>query len=163
MAWCSRTRSAARAWCGEGRRASPSSWRSLALAIWLGLIVGVALGGGGIAVGHSRRSRCSSRFFGFAIGAVALAARRRHRPQGARRRAAAAAFAILGWLINGFAPLVGASSGSSTCRCSTTTRATTRSPRGSISAISRCSAWFDRPDGGGNGEVPAKRSTGLID
>ncbi|MFZ1996683.1 MAG: ABC transporter permease subunit, partial [Solirubrobacteraceae bacterium] len=79
----------------------------VAVAAWAGLLAGVALAGGGIAVGDITAFSVHLAFFGLAIGAVALAV-------GActGRRAlttgVAAAVGIVGWLINGFAPLVGA-------------------------------------------------------
>jgi ABC-2 type transport system permease protein len=79
----------------------------IALAAWIGLIAGVALGGGGIGVRHLAALSLQLAFLGFATGAVALAL-----GAGTGRRslatAVAAAVAVLGWLINGFAPLVGA-------------------------------------------------------
>jgi ABC-2 type transport system permease protein len=79
----------------------------IALAAWIGLIAGVALGGGGISIGHLAALCLQLAFLGFATGALALAL-----GAGTGRRAlataVAAAVAVLGWLINGFAPLVGA-------------------------------------------------------
>ncbi len=79
----------------------------VAFAVWLGLIVGVAAGGGGITLGHMTALAVQLGFFGLASGAVALAL-----GAGAGRRSlaagGAAALAILGWLVNSFAPLVGA-------------------------------------------------------
>ena len=76
-------------------------------AVWLGLIVGVAAGGGGISVWHITALAVQLGFFGLASGSVALAL-----GAGTGRRslanAGAAAVAILGWLVNSFAPLVGA-------------------------------------------------------
>jgi ABC-2 type transport system permease protein len=77
----------------------------VAVACWVGLIAGVALAGGGISIGHLAAYCLQLGFFGFATGAVALAV-----GAGSGRRSlatgAAAGVAILGWLINGFAPLV---------------------------------------------------------
>ena len=77
----------------------------VALACWLGLIAGVALGGGGISVADLASYSVHLAFFGFAIGAVALAL-----GAGTGRKALAAgvsaAVALAGWLINSFAPLV---------------------------------------------------------
>jgi ABC-2 type transport system permease protein len=77
----------------------------IAVATWLGLIGGVALGGGGISLGHISAYSLHLAFFGWAIGAVALAV-----AVGTGRRAlatgVAAAVGVAGWLINGFAPLV---------------------------------------------------------
>ena len=79
----------------------------VAIACWVGLIAGVALAGGGISVGHLAAYCVQLAFFGFATGAVALAL-----GAGTGRRSlangAAAGVAIIGWLINGFAPLVSA-------------------------------------------------------
>jgi ABC-2 type transport system permease protein len=79
----------------------------VAVASWGGLIAGVALAGGGISLGHLAAYSLQLAFFGLAAGAVALAI-----SAGTGRRSlangAAAAVAILGWLINGFAPLVSA-------------------------------------------------------
>jgi ABC-2 type transport system permease protein len=77
----------------------------IAAAAWVGLLIGVALGGGGIGVGSMAAFAVHLAFFGLAIGAVALAL-----GAGTGRRAlasgAAAGVGVLGWLINGFAPLV---------------------------------------------------------
>ena len=79
----------------------------IAVAAWVGLLVGVALGGGGIGVGHMAAFAVHLAFFGFALGAVAVAL-----GAGTGRRAlaggVAAGVGVVGWLINGFAPLVGA-------------------------------------------------------
>jgi ABC-2 type transport system permease protein len=79
----------------------------VALGIWVGLIAGVAVGGGGITIWHITALSVQLAFFGWATGAVALAV------AGATGRQAlatgvAAAVGILGWLINSFAPLVSA-------------------------------------------------------
>jgi ABC-2 type transport system permease protein len=80
---------------------------SIAFAVWIGLIVGVAVGGGGITLGHITALAVQLAFFGLAVGAVALAlgAGTGHR---SLANGGAAAVAILGWLVNSFAPLVGA-------------------------------------------------------
>jgi beta-exotoxin I transport system permease protein len=79
----------------------------IAFATWTGLIVGVAVGGGGITLGHITALAVQLAFFGLATGAVALAL-----GAGTGRRSlatgAAAAVGIGGWLINSFAPLVSA-------------------------------------------------------
>jgi ABC-2 type transport system permease protein len=79
----------------------------IALATWVGLILGVAAGGGGISIGHITGLALQLAFFGFATGALGIAF-----GAGTGRRSlatgAAAAIAIVGWLINSFAPLVGA-------------------------------------------------------
>lgn len=77
----------------------------IAFATWIGLIVGVAVGGGGITLAHMTALAVQLAFFGFATGALAIAL-----GAGIGRRSlatgVAAAVAILGWLINSFAPLV---------------------------------------------------------
>lgn len=79
----------------------------IAFATWIGLIVGVALGGGGISLAHITALAVQLAFFGFATGALAIAL-----GAGTGRRSLAtglaAGVAILGWLINSFAPLVSA-------------------------------------------------------
>jgi ABC-2 type transport system permease protein len=79
----------------------------IALGTWAGMIFGVALGGGGISVGHITALAVQLAAFGFATGALSLAI-----AAGTGRQSLAtgiaAAVGILGWLINGFAPLVGA-------------------------------------------------------
>jgi ABC-2 type transport system permease protein len=77
----------------------------LALSCLVGLIVGVAVGGGGISLAHIAALSVQLAFFGFATGALAVAV-----AAGTGRRSfatgIAAAVAIVGWLINSFAPLV---------------------------------------------------------
>jgi ABC-2 type transport system permease protein len=79
----------------------------ISVAAWLGLIAGVALAGGGISVGDLGAYSLHLAFFGLAIGAVALAV-----GAGTGRRAlasgVAAAVGMVGWLINGLAPLLNA-------------------------------------------------------
>jgi ABC-2 type transport system permease protein len=77
----------------------------IAVATWIGLIVGVAAGGGGISMSHMVAVAVQLCFFGFTTGALALAL---GAGTGRRSLAAglAAAVAILGWLVNSFAPLV---------------------------------------------------------
>ncbi len=79
----------------------------IAVASWAGLLAGVALGGGGIGIGHVTAFAVHLAFFGLAIGAVALAV-----GAGTGRRTLttgiAAGVGIAGWLVNGFAPLIGA-------------------------------------------------------
>jgi ABC-2 type transport system permease protein len=79
----------------------------VALAVWVGMVAGVAVGGGGITTAHITALAVQLAFFGFATGALALAL------GGATGRrplagGGAAAVAILGWLVNSFAPLVSA-------------------------------------------------------
>ena len=80
---------------------------TVAFATWIGLIVGVALGGGGITIAHMAALAVQLAFFGLALGALAIAI-----AAGTGRKAlasgTAAAVGILGWLVNSFAPLVGA-------------------------------------------------------
>jgi ABC-2 type transport system permease protein len=79
----------------------------IAFATWTGLIAGVALGGGGITIAHMTALSVQLAFFGLATGAVAIAL-----GAGTGRRSlatgTASGVAVLGWLINSFAPLVGA-------------------------------------------------------
>jgi ABC-2 type transport system permease protein len=79
----------------------------IAFAAWLGLIVGVAAAGGGIPVSHMAALAVQLAFFGFATGALAVAVAATTGDP-ALAAGAASAIAILGWLINSFAPLVGA-------------------------------------------------------
>jgi ABC-2 type transport system permease protein len=80
---------------------------AVAFAVWLGLIVGVAAGGGGITLAHITALAVQLAFFGLATGALGLAL-----GAGTGRRGlangCAAAVVVLGWLVNSFAPLVGA-------------------------------------------------------
>lgn len=78
-----------------------------ATATWAGMCAGVALAGGGISTGHLAAFALQLAFFGFATGAVALAV---GAATGRRSLAngVAGAVAIAGWLLNGFAPLLGA-------------------------------------------------------
>jgi ABC-2 type transport system permease protein len=80
---------------------------AVAFAVWVGLVVGVAAGGGGITLAHITALALQLAFFGAAAGALALAL-----GAGTGRRSlangGAAAIVLLGWLVNGFAPLVGA-------------------------------------------------------
>ncbi len=79
----------------------------IAIGAWAGMIFGVALGGGGITLGHITAVALLLAYFGFAAGALALAL-----AAATGRRsfsiAVAAGIAILGWLISSFAPLVSA-------------------------------------------------------
>jgi ABC-2 type transport system permease protein len=79
----------------------------VAFATFVGLLAGVALGGGGVGVANSGALALHLAFFGWAAGALALALAA---STGIRALASggAAAFALLGFLVNGFAPLVGA-------------------------------------------------------
>lgn len=77
----------------------------IALATWIGLLIGVALAGGGITISHLTAFAIQLAFFGLATGALALAIAA---TTGRRSLATgiAAAITILGWLINSFAPLI---------------------------------------------------------
>lgn len=77
----------------------------LALGILAGLIAGVAIGGGGISLGHMAALCLHLAFFGFLMGALALALAA---ITGRKAVAAggAAAVGVLGFLVNGFAPFV---------------------------------------------------------
>jgi ABC-2 type transport system permease protein len=77
----------------------------VALGTFVGLVVGVAVGGGGIALADIVALAVHLAFFGWAVGALALAVAA---STGRRALASgvAAAFALLGFLLNGFAPLV---------------------------------------------------------
>jgi beta-exotoxin I transport system permease protein len=79
----------------------------VALATFAGLVIGVAIGGGGISLANIAAVSLHLAFFGWAAGALALALAA---STGRRAVAAggAAAFALLGFLVNGFAPLVDA-------------------------------------------------------
>ena len=80
---------------------------AIAVACWLGLIVGVAVAGGGISTKNLGAFCLHLLVFGLAIGALALAV-----AAGTGRKGlaveVAAAVAVAGWLVNGFAPLVDA-------------------------------------------------------
>lgn len=78
---------------------------AIAAATFVGLLAGVALAGGGISVGHIASFSLHLAFFGFATGAVALAVAAAT-GQRSLATAVAAAVGLLGWLLNGFAPLV---------------------------------------------------------
>lgn len=79
---------------------------AVAFAVWVGLVAGVAAGGGGITIGHITALAVQLAFLGFAVGGLALAL---GAATGRRSLAAgaAAAVTVLGWLVSGFAPLVG--------------------------------------------------------
>jgi ABC-2 type transport system permease protein len=78
---------------------------AVALGTFGGLLGGVALAGGGVGAGRLAALSLHLACFGWAVGAVALAL-----AAATGRRAVAsggaAAFAVLGFLVNGFAPLV---------------------------------------------------------
>jgi ABC-2 type transport system permease protein len=79
----------------------------VAVLAWVGLIAGVAVAGGGIGIGKLAAYALQLAFFGFASGAVALAV---GAATGRRGLAVgvASGYALLGFLVNGFAPLVDA-------------------------------------------------------
>jgi ABC-2 type transport system permease protein len=79
----------------------------VALGTWLGLLAGVAVAGGGIAVGDMAALCLHLAFFGTSTGAVAVAVAAATGRK-ALAAGAAAAYAVLGFLVNGFAPLVDA-------------------------------------------------------
>jgi beta-exotoxin I transport system permease protein len=78
----------------------------VAFAVWVGFIIGVAAGGGGITLAHITALAVQLAFFGLAAGALGLAI-----GAGTGRKSLAnglaAGVVILGWLVNSFAPLVG--------------------------------------------------------
>jgi ABC-2 type transport system permease protein len=79
----------------------------VALGTWAGMVFGVALGGGGIGLAHITALAVQQACFGFTTGAVALAVAA-GTGRGSLATGLASAVAIVGWLINGFAPLVSA-------------------------------------------------------
>ena len=79
----------------------------MALGTLVGLIIGVAVAGGGINAGNLTALAVHLTFLGWTTGALALALAATTGRK-AVASGAAAAFALLGFLVNGFAPLVGA-------------------------------------------------------
>jgi len=77
----------------------------VSLALFVGLLVGVAVGGGGIAFANMAALALHLAFFGGVIGAVALALAAATGRR-ALASAGAASFAVFGFFVNGFAPLV---------------------------------------------------------
>lgn len=77
----------------------------VALGTFAGLIAGVAVGGGGVGLGDLAALSIHLACFGFAVGALALAVATTTGRR-AVATAAAAGFALVGYLVNGFAPLV---------------------------------------------------------
>jgi ABC-2 type transport system permease protein len=75
------------------------------LATFFGLLIGVAVAGGGVPTGHLAALSLHLVVFGWATGAVALAVAAATGRKAAAT-GAAAAYAVAGFLINGFAPLV---------------------------------------------------------
>jgi len=76
----------------------------VAFGTFVGLVVGVGGGGGGIGLSKMAALALHLAFFGWTVGALALAVAA---STGRRTLASgtAAAFAVLGFLVNGFAPL----------------------------------------------------------
>lgn len=79
----------------------------VAFGTWLGLIAGVAVAGGGIGLGDLTALAVHLACFGLAVGALALAVAAATGRK-AVAVAVASAFAVAGFLVNGFAPLVDA-------------------------------------------------------
>lgn len=77
----------------------------IGLATFLGLLIGVAVAGGGVSVGNLAALSLHLIFFGWATGAVGLAVAAATGRKAAAT-GAAAAYAVAGFLVNGFAPLV---------------------------------------------------------
>jgi ABC-2 type transport system permease protein len=77
----------------------------VAAATWAGLVVGVTVAGGGISIGNMVALSVQLAFFGFALGALALALAATTGRK-AVAAAGAGAYAVIGFLVNGFAPLV---------------------------------------------------------
>jgi ABC-2 type transport system permease protein len=78
---------------------------AVALGTFAGLVAGVAAAGGGIAVGNLAAMALHLAFFGLAFGALALALAATT-GRAAIASGGAAAFGVLMFLVNGFAPLV---------------------------------------------------------
>jgi len=78
----------------------------VALGTLLGLVVGVAIAGGGIGFAELAALALQLALFGCAVGALALALAATTGRKGVAV-AGAGGFAVTGFLINGFAPLVG--------------------------------------------------------
>jgi ABC-2 type transport system permease protein len=80
---------------------------AISVATWIGLIVGVAIAGGGISIGHLAAQAAHLGLLGLTLGTLALAlgASTGRKPIA---NGGAAAVAILGFLVNGLAPLIGA-------------------------------------------------------
>lgn len=79
----------------------------VAVGTWIGLVAGVAIAGGGVGVGDLTALVVHLACFGFVVGALALAVAAATGRK-AVAVAVASAFAVAGFLVNGFAPLVGA-------------------------------------------------------
>jgi len=82
-----------------------SSVLVIALGTFIGLLVGVAIGGGGIALANLGALSIHLAFFGLVIGALALAVAAATGRKGVAV-GVAASFGLLSFLVNGFAPLV---------------------------------------------------------
>jgi ABC-2 type transport system permease protein len=72
---------------------------------WIGLVAGVAAAGGGISIANTTALSVHLAFFGFFLGALALALAG-ITGRKAIATAGAAAVGVVGFLVNGFAPLV---------------------------------------------------------
>lgn len=79
----------------------------VALGTWIGLVAGVAIAGGGIPLADLTALVVHLACFGFLLGALALCVAAASGSKSAAV-ATASAFAVLGFLVNGFAPLVDA-------------------------------------------------------
>jgi ABC-2 type transport system permease protein len=79
----------------------------VAFATWIGLLAGVAVAGGGIGLTGITGLAVPLLFFGLLVGALTLAVAAATGRK-AVAIATASAFAVLGFLVNGFAPLVDA-------------------------------------------------------
>lgn len=79
----------------------------VAVATWAGLLLGVALAGGGIGPGHLAAQSLHLAFLGLAFGALALAIGAAT-GQRAIASGGAAAAAVVMFLVNGFAPAISA-------------------------------------------------------
>ena len=77
----------------------------VSFSTWVGLIVGVAAAGGGVSLAHMAALAIQLGFFGLACGALAVAVAAATGRRGLAT-GVASSVAILGWLINSFAPLV---------------------------------------------------------
>jgi beta-exotoxin I transport system permease protein len=77
------------------------------LGTWLGLLVGVAVAGGGIAIGDLTALAIHLACLGLLLGAVALALAAASGRKGVAI-AVAAGYGVAGFLVNGFAPVVDA-------------------------------------------------------
>ena len=77
----------------------------VSFSTFVGLIVGVAAAGGGVSLGHMAALAVQLAFFGLACGALAVAVAAASGRRGVAT-GVASSVAVVGWLINSFAPLV---------------------------------------------------------